>query len=73
MQPSRDDGASPRSHGLVVRVVACEVRGPGFDSSSDQIIFSLLGFKEVGIKGSRDDKLRDLAYPCRKKILSHAI
>ena len=24
-----------RSHGLVVRVVALEARGPGFDSSSD--------------------------------------
>ena len=27
---------SPWSHGLVVRAVACEARGPGFDSSSDQ-------------------------------------
>ena len=25
-----------RSDGLVVRAVACEARGPGFDSSSDQ-------------------------------------
>ena len=25
---------SPRSHGLVVRVVTREARGPGFDSSS---------------------------------------
>ena len=40
----------PRSHGLVVRAVACEARGPGFDSSSDQKVFSLLGYKVVGIK-----------------------
>ena len=30
---------SPRSHGLVVRAVACEARGPGFDSSSVQMFF----------------------------------
>ena len=30
---------SPRSHGLVVRAVACDARGPGFDSSSDQMFF----------------------------------
>ena len=30
---------SPRSHGLVVRAVSCEVRGPGFDSSSGQMFF----------------------------------
>ena len=31
----------PRSHGLVVRAVTCdhEVRGPGFNSSSDQMFF----------------------------------
>ena len=40
----------PRSHGLVVRAVACEARGPGFNSSSDQMVFSLLGYKVVGIK-----------------------
>ena len=34
----------------MVRVVACEARGPGFDSSSDQMVFSLLRYKEVGIK-----------------------
>ena len=28
-----------RSHGLVVRSVACEARGTGFDSSSDQMFF----------------------------------
>ena len=56
----------PRSNGLVVRAVACEARGPGFDSSSDQMVFSLLGYKEVGKNGSRHDKLHDLAYPCRK-------
>ena len=32
------------------KVSACEARGPGFDSSSDQIVFSLLGYKVVGIK-----------------------
>ena len=31
----------PRSHGLVVRVVACEVRRPGFDSCSDLMFFLL--------------------------------
>ena len=40
----------PSSHGLVVRAVACEARGPGFNSSSDQMVFSLLGYKEVGTK-----------------------
>ena len=30
---------SPRSHGLGFRAVACEARGPGFDSSSDQMFF----------------------------------
>ena len=35
-----------RSNGLVVRVVASEARGPVFDSSSDQMVFSLLGYRE---------------------------
>ena len=35
--------AGPRRHGLVVRVVACESRGPGFDSSSDQMVFLFSG------------------------------
>ena len=39
-----------RSHGLVVRAVACEARGAGFNSSSDQKVFSLLEYKVVGIK-----------------------
>ena len=39
-----------RSNGQVVRVVSCEARGPGFDASSDQMAFSLLGYKEVGVK-----------------------
>ena len=43
-------GLCPRSRGLVVRAVACEARGPEFDSSSDQKVFSLLGYKVVGIK-----------------------
>ena len=30
---------TPRSHGLVVRAVACEARGPGFVSSSDRMYF----------------------------------
>ena len=50
----------------MVRVVACGARGPGFDSISDQMVFSLLRYKEVGKKGSRHDELHDLAYPCRK-------
>ena len=29
----------PRSHGHVVRAVAYEARGPGFNSSSDQMLF----------------------------------
>ena len=40
----------PMWHGLVVRAVACEARGPGFSSSSDQM-FLLLSpqvYKEVG-------------------------
>ena len=35
----------PRSHGLVIRVVACDARGPGFDSSSDQMIFLSSGIR----------------------------
>ena len=34
---------SPRSHGLVVRAVAREARGPGFDPSSDQMFFHSSG------------------------------
>ena len=34
----------PQHSGLVVRAVACEARGPGFDPSSDQMGFSLLGY-----------------------------
>ena len=40
----------------VVRVVACEAKGPGFDSSSDQMVF-LIGYKEVGKSGSLHDKI----------------
>ena len=43
-------------YGLVVRAVACETRGPGFNSSTDQIVF-LLGYKEVGKNGSRHYKI----------------
>ena len=35
--PWKDLTWCPRSHGLVVRVVACDARGPGFNSSSDQM------------------------------------
>ena len=38
----------------MVRAVACEARGPGFNSSSDQMFFSLLRYKEVGIKMDPD-------------------
>ena len=34
-----------RSNGLLVRAVACEARRPGFNSSSDQMFFSLLGYR----------------------------
>ena len=37
----------PRSNGLVVRAVVCEARGPGFDSSSDQVVFPLLGGRNL--------------------------
>ena len=40
----------------VVRAVAYEAKGPGFNSSSDQVVF-LLGYKEVGKNGSRHDKI----------------
>ena len=40
---------SQRSHGLVVRAAACEARGPGLNSTSDQMFFFSSG-KEVGIK-----------------------
>ena len=36
---------SPRSYGLVVRAVACEARGPGFNSSSDQMVFFSSGIR----------------------------
>ena len=36
--------------GQVVRLVACEARGPGFDSSSDQMVFLFSGI------GSRKNK-----------------
>ena len=34
---------------LVFGAVACEARGPEFNSSTDQMLFLLLGYKEVGI------------------------
>ena len=46
---SANSTESLRRHGLVVRAVACEARGTGFVSSSDQMVF-LLGYKEVGKK-----------------------
>ena len=51
----------------MVRVVACEARGPGFDSSSDHMGFFSPRYKVVGINGSRHDKLQDFVYPCIKK------
>ena len=35
------EAGCPRSNGLVVRAVACEARGPGFNSSSVQKRFFL--------------------------------
>ena len=35
----------PRSRGLVVRAVACEARGPEFNSSSDQMFFLSSGIR----------------------------
>ena len=36
----------PWRHGLVVRAVACEARGPAFDSNTDQmaLLLSILGY-----------------------------
>ena len=34
----------------MVRAVACNARGPGLDSSSDQMVFLLSPLKEVGKK-----------------------
>ena len=57
----------PRRHGLVVRAFACEARGPGFDFSTDQMVFLL----SKGIGGRKNvstlDKLRGLVYPRRLK------
>ena len=49
----------------MVRAVACEARGSGFDSSSDQMVFLFSGIGGKKINGSRHDKLRDLEYPCK--------
>ena len=58
----------PRRHGLAFRAVACEARGPGFDSSSDQMVFLLnLGIGSWKNNESRHDKLDDLRDPCRYK------
>ena len=52
----------------MVRGVACEERGPGFNSSIDQLVFLLSsGIRRYEKIGSRHDKLRDLAYPFRSK------
>ena len=46
----------PKRHGLVVRAVASEAKGPGFDSSSDQVVFILsLGVGGRKINGSGND------------------
>ena len=59
---SANSKESPRRHDLVVRAVACDARGPGFVSSSDQMVF-LLRHNEVGKKDPDKIKLRDRAYP----------
>ena len=68
--------SGPRSHSLVVRVVACEARGPGFDSISDQMVFSLLGYE--GGRNKIDPDMINCMILCihvenKKIILSHAI
>ena len=56
------------------RVVACEARGPGFDSTAGQKVFSLLRSKGVGIKMDSDMiNCMILSIHVEKKILSHAI
>ena len=58
----------------MVRAVACEARGPGFDSSSDQMVFSLLGYKEVGKMDPDMINCMILRIHVENKIiLSHAI
>ena len=52
----------------MVRAVAFEARGRGFESSLYQVLF-LLGYKEVGKMDLDTIKLRDLSYPCRYKII----
>ena len=42
--------AYPRSYDLVVRVVASELADLGLNPVKTIFIFSLLGYKEVGIK-----------------------
>ena len=54
----------PMRYGLVVRAVAFEARGPGFDSSSDRMVF-ILGRKEVRKMDPDTIQLRDFAYPLR--------
>ena len=57
---------SPRSHGQVVRAVTCKARGPGFDSSSDQMFF--FSPRVSGGSNKKDPGTKilcDLAYPCR--------
>ena len=49
----------------MVGAVACEARGPGFDSSSRPNGSSPRALEIRKLNGSRHDKLPDLAYPCR--------
>ena len=53
----------------MVRAVSCEARGPVFNSSSDQMFFSLLGYKEVGMMNCMILRI----HVENKIILSHAI
>ena len=50
-----------RSRGLVVRAVACEARGPGFYSSSDQMFFFS---PQVNIGRNKMDKTQQIACSC---------
>ena len=54
-----------RRHGLVVRAVASEARGPRFNSSWGPNGFLPWVWEEGKINGLSHNKLCELAYPCR--------
>ena len=56
LQHFKSGKTSLRRHGLVVREVACEARGPGFNSSSDQMVF-LLFLGQGGRKNMNPDMI----------------